>query len=215
VRDGVRGPVNDTFDTLPTGGKVADWNVYAPIWAPVSVAEFPDARNKSLKLEDRDPYDYSRAVRIFEEGKRVKLSFRLLSRQSAHGSLEIDVVDRFGNRPVRLRLREDGKVSASEGSTMTVLAPYRPDTWHRFELEVDARPLGSYSLSIDGKLVHGQAALREAVLSVERLSFRTGPFRDQPTRRTPNQVPGPDLPKAGESTENAVYHIDDVHIAPR
>ena len=51
--------MNDTFDD----GVIRDWNIYTGQWAQVRVV------NKSLELTDRDPYDYARAQRVFEEGK--------------------------------------------------------------------------------------------------------------------------------------------------
>src|SRR5207249_7522293 len=67
IRYKIEGPVEDTFDSLTVGGKIPDWNIYAPRWAPAGIAAFPNARNRSLQLEDKDPYDYARAVRVFAE----------------------------------------------------------------------------------------------------------------------------------------------------
>ena len=59
------------------------------------------------------------------------------------------------------------------------------------------------------------AALAEAALSVERVSFRTGAFRTRPTRRTESEVPTPDLKDADEPVPAAVFHIDDVSAESR
>jgi hypothetical protein len=58
-----------------------------------------------------------------------------------------------------------------------------------------------------------QAALAEAVKSVERLSFRTGPYRDIPNRTTPNEDPVPPLPGADEKVSKAIYYVDDVKVS--
>ena len=59
-------------------------------------------------------------------------------------------------------------------------------------------------------MVLANAQLAEAVLSVERVSFRTGKFRSTPTRRTKSEAPEPDLKDADLPVPTAVFHIDDV-----
>ena len=54
--------------------------------------------------------------------------------------------------------------------------------------------------------------MAEAVKSVERISFRTGAYRDIPNRRTPNEEPGPPLPGADEKISKAIYYVDDVKL---
>lgn len=213
VRYRVEGPVVDSFDDMETGGHVRDWNIYSPRLAPVSVVDFPSADSKSLELRDQDPYDYARAVRVFQEGARAEISCRVLARQSDSGLLEIEVVDRYGNRPVRLRFGDDGRIGAIDGNALVELQAYRPNTWYELEIAVDAAPFGHYSVSIDGRTVLTDAAIAEAVLSVERLSFRTGPYRDQPTRQTDNERPHPPLPDGDEPAPLAAYHIKDVRAA--
>ena len=51
-----------------------------------------------------------------------------------------------------------------------------------------------------------------AVKRVERLSFRTGTYRELPDRNTPNQKPAPPLPHCDEPVAASHYLIDDVSI---
>ena len=139
VRYAVTGPVNDTFDAIPPGGSIPNWNIYTTLWAPVRIANFPSAANKSLELSDRDPHDYARAVRVFEESKTAALSFKVYPKQSDAGRLEIEVMDRFGSRPVRLMFASDGRIMAVDGSRLLALQSYKPDTWYRFDLTVDTQ----------------------------------------------------------------------------
>jgi hypothetical protein len=213
VRYRVEGPVVDNFDNMDTGGRVVDWNVYSPLWAPVRVVDFPSASSKSLELRDQDPYDYARAVRVFQEGTKAEISCRVLAGQSDTGLLDIEVVDRYGNRPVRLRFGDDGRITAVDGKTFVDLQAYKPKTWYKLDITVAAAPFGHYAVSIDGRNVLRKASLAEAVLSVERLSFRTGPYRDQPTRQTDNEAPHPPLADADEPAPSAVYYIKDVRAS--
>jgi hypothetical protein len=206
----VDGPVDDDFDELPVGGNVPNWNVYDAIWAPVGVSQDEDASNHTLRLEDKDPYDYARAVRVFQEGTNARVRFRVLAEQIDTGELEIEVMDRYGNRPVRLALADDGKVKATDGSRRVTVGEYAPNQWYEFELTIDATVFGSYDLAFNGEKVLSGAAFAEAVLSVERASFRTGAFRARPTRGTESEVPEPDLKDADETVAAAVFHVDDV-----
>src|SRR5438094_6675192 len=43
------------------------------------------AANKSLELQDRDPYDYAKAVRVFAEAKSVRVALRLFAAQAGTG----------------------------------------------------------------------------------------------------------------------------------
>jgi hypothetical protein len=55
--------------------EVPAWNIYAPKWAPVTVS------GDEIRLEDRDPYDYASATRVFKEQHNVNVSFDLLAEQ--------------------------------------------------------------------------------------------------------------------------------------
>ncbi len=214
MRGRVTGPVRDTFDDLAVGGPVTNWNTYSPNWAPVAIAAFPSATNKSLELQDHDPYDYARAVRVFPETKAVTVHFRVRGDQNRNGTLEIEVTDHVGYRPVRLIFAADGKIRIQNGGDSSALAQYEPGKWYELALKVDVSRQ-TFDVLLDGKPVAAAAKFAEYANSVERLSFRTGPYRNEPTIRTsaekaPDRTsPNPDVPEP-----NAVYHVDEVSITP-
>jgi sialidase-like protein len=208
--DAVSGPVVDDFQTRNRGGRVDGWNIYDPIWAPVAIAE--QDGNQYLQLQDKDPYDYGRAVRVFQEGTSAKLSFRVQSLQADHGLFEIDVNDRYGNRPVRIRFDTDGQIKADQGGATQAVMKYEPGHWYQLEIDIAANPYGHFSLSINGQRLLEKTALAVAVKSVERISFRTGAYRNYPTRKTDNEKVHPPLLGADEPVDNAIYRIDDVKL---
>ncbi|MEO7141979.1 MAG: hypothetical protein ABI165_00585 [Bryobacteraceae bacterium] len=213
VRSVVTRPVKDNFDALPAGGGIPDWNIYSPLWAPVRVAEFPSKTNKSLELDDRNPYDYARAVRVFPESKSANVSFKVYAKQADTGRLEIEVMDRFGNRPARLMFTGSGRVETEDGSRTIALASYQPGKWYTVDLRVDA-PGDAFTVSIDGKPMMKKIRFAESVLSVERVSFRTGPYRTGPARDVDPEKIKTDLPDADDPAPEATYYIDDVAAAP-
>ena len=166
-----------------------------------------------LQLTDEDPYDYARAIRVFKETTAADLRFKIYTKQTDHGELSVDITDRYGNRPVRISFNGRGEIEVMNGSKPIPIATYTPDTWYDFRLRVDARLNGSFDLYLNGKRMLSQAALAEAVKSVERISFRTGPYRDIPKRTTPNEDPVPPLPGADEKVSKAIYYVDDVEVS--
>ena len=109
---------NDNFDNIATGPRVPEWNTYSPTWAPVSIAA--KGRNHYLQLEDREPVDYSRAIRTFPVSKTVNVSFRIAAEQADLGGLEIELLGELGSRPVRLTLNDKGRVQALDSRQSAV-----------------------------------------------------------------------------------------------
>ena len=214
------GPVNDTFEADAVGALPAGWNVYSPLWAPVRIvgASLDDARdgrpqgaplqNHALELRDEDPYDYARVTRVFPTTHGVKISFRLLARQT-NARLEIDLLDARGARPVRFALGEDGHLWACHEGQWMDAGAYTADAWHSLELEIPASPTADRcALTVDGKSPLARPAVfTDPAASVERLSFRTGAYRDR-------GFGGRDLPGADDKVPAASFLIDDVVITP-
>ncbi|GAB3266909.1 hypothetical protein GCM10027347_35260 [Larkinella harenae] len=208
----VKGAVKDNFDSMALDGDIPNWNIYAPKWAPVSVVNTPGKSGKSLLLADQDLYDYARAIRVFEEGTNVTAKMKIYADPSNTGQLEIDLTDQYGNRPVRLRFNAENQIVATDGGTERTVQEYRKGQWYELELQTLAALNGHYSLKINGKNVLDKAQLAEAVKSIERLSLRTGPYRNLPNRQTPNETTEPPLPGADIPTTPTRFYVDEVEI---
>ncbi len=108
------------------------------------------------------------------------------------------------------------EISRSSTAEVTNLVPYQADKWYDVDLNIDVAN-GRFDVSLDGKPAKMAAVFTEYVKSVERISFRTGAYRERPNfkssteaDRSPDLVnPNPDLP-----VPLATFHIDDVTIAP-
>ncbi len=194
VRTTWKGPVNDRFDQILPHDVIPNWNLYRPKWANV----FADGR--SLCLTDSDRYDYARAIRVFEQGKRVNIRLRLKVVTENGEPFEIDVTDRHGERMLSLSLK-DGVICSQQQT----LATYHPNEWMdiNLTLDTDKRTFTCFGRTLPA--LH-------AVTSVERISFRTGTWRNLPNRQTPNQEKQPPLPLCDERGNYSLYLLQHLQV---
>ena len=194
VRTTWNGPVNDRFDQILPHDVIPNWNLYRPKWANV----FADGR--SLCLTDSDRYDYARAIRVFEQGKRVNICLRLKVVTENGEPFEIDVTDRHGERMLSLSLK-DGIICSQQQT----LATYHPNEWMdiNLTLDTDKRTFTCYGRTLPA--LH-------AVNAVERISFRTGTWRNLPDRQTPNQEKQPPLPLCDERGSHSLYLLQHLQV---
>lgn len=187
------GPVDDNFDDIAAGGTIPNWNIYRPQWCQVAV----DAEHR-LCLTDEDPYDYARAIRVFEETKKATVGFDIKVEEEHGEPFEVDVTDRHGARAVSLSF-SNGQITMAGKPCGT----YEAGQWKRVTIVVDGNTVNVEGVALEP--LH-------AVKSVERLSFRTGAYRELPDRNTPNQAPAPPLPGCDKKVAQSRYLIDRVTV---
>jgi hypothetical protein len=112
--------VRDDFDNHPAGPRVPGWNTYSPTWTTVGIAKDQTGNNQYLKLEDREPVDYARAIRTFPQSNEVEVSFSLAAAQNDRGLLEVALLGDNGTRPVRLILNDQGQIQFVDGGQPVV-----------------------------------------------------------------------------------------------
>jgi hypothetical protein len=189
--------VDDDFSQFPPGKIVAGWNTYAPRWTDVSVDDSPDG--KSLRLEDHDPYDYARASRVFPSNASVKVTFDLLAKHVAPQNLEIELWQDFDDvRPVRIVLAPDGTIS----SGATKLGTYAVNQWLNFKIDATATT-GKFSVSINNAPPVA-VDFAEKADSFSKIVFRTGEYRDLPTRG--DEIPA-NTDKPSDSSEYLIRNL--------
>lgn len=205
------GPVKDDFENIVENGKIPNWNIYRGKWVACAVAVAPGG-SKALRFADSDPYDYARAIRVFETGTHQQIQFKVLAGEVNSEPFEIDVTDRYGSRPFRLILDGKGSIQLDEGTQKKVLGTYEAGTWYTFDLNLSCDGMGLFDLQLNGRKLIEKQVFAEKVKSVERISFRTGAYRNLPNRQTPNQVPHEPLKNADERQQQSLFYIDDVII---
>ncbi|MCG8311559.1 MAG: hypothetical protein MI975_29500 [Cytophagales bacterium] len=200
--------VADSFENAQANGAIENWNIYAPKWAPVDLIE-ENTRNKCLQFKDIDPYDYARAIRVFKENQKAEIRFKIKVKEINGEPFEVDIADRYGNRPVRISFDDLGKIYAVDGSDKRPLGLFKQNDWMEIKIKVTAKPFGSYTVWLNNDLAAKELSLAEAVKSVERISFRSGHYRNIPNRKTPNETPVPPLPGADDPVKGSIVLIDD------
>ncbi|MGH8020164.1 MAG: hypothetical protein ACREIA_18175 [Opitutaceae bacterium] len=204
-------------------GSLADletWNLYCPLWAPVSLALDPwDPANQVLQLLDEEPYDYAAVEHLIPSSRQVRVSFRVMQKQYGLNGLEFEAQTARGERSPRLRWFPD-QLGFDLAGTEEERASISTGRWHRIVLELDC-PNQSYSVSVDGKTIHPDLTFEGNPETIERLVFRTGPWRmdvrqlilEKGEPSAPGVFDGDQL-GADAKTPASIYLIDDVRMEP-
>ncbi len=159
---------------------LARWNLYQPSWCRIDCQ--PSGR---LLVEDREPYDYARLVRVFEPAKRIRIALRLRILSLAGGkSLQIELCNAKHQTAVRILLRGGGRIRHRTVCELDLGA----ERWHEGEeieirIEADCSRF-SYTAAVrrpegnNGTALNGQPGIRfpfmAAVNEIAELSLRTG-----------------------------------------
>jgi hypothetical protein len=128
--------------------------------------------------------------------------------------MEFEVADERGNRPMRLRF--DRRWMYLDRKLLTISpVPMEAGKWFEIELKFDCGKQ-SYDLLLNGKLERKGVEFAEKVDTLERMVFRTGPYRNDVRSMIVDDEPRPsglyteDLPGSGIKVPATVILIDDV-----
>lgn len=209
----------DVSEDFSVGGvhDLKSWNLYLPQWASVSITS-ETTGNKYLQLQDEEPYDHAKAERLFPKSKIVEMSFRLNAITTRHGrALEVEVQDAKGRRPLKLRIDHEWMMF-DQLKVEPDPVPFPKNTWTQVKLLIDTEK-GSYDVFVNGKVSRQNIELATKVTEVDKIIFRTGPYRGYtdaqlatvgPPGTTGTNVE--DLPGAEDKIPAIVYGLDDVNI---
>lgn len=203
IRDKATEDVNDVFADMKKNEELKNWNIYSPLWCPVSVERGGDG-NKVLSLKDSDPFDYAKAERLFPATKKLVADFSIAPFQQDRGLLEIELLDAKGTPCLRISFDSTGHIITKAGYRNKNLAEYQEGQVYHFVIELNTANR-FYTVSINGKNT-GNNLCFAPVESVERISFRTGSIRRFPDADTPTDQ-SYDLPAAGSKNKEAAYII--------
>ncbi|MDD5185922.1 MAG: trehalase family glycosidase [Paludibacter sp.] len=193
---------NDNFEKNTQISELTEWNIYSPLWAPVSF-EKKNGINW-LTLKDKDPFDFAKVVRKIPETKELKVSFDLLADQNNKGIFRIEFLDKNGITCSRLELTNEGIFRAKGGSRYSNMMKYEAGKKNHVEAKLSVTNR-SITVFVDGKQV-GLRMFYAPVASIERIAFSTGETNEFPTPETPADQDY-DLSNAGAQDSLSVFRI--------
>lgn len=210
--------VNQNFESVNNMMELDKWNFYEPAWAPISIVKDPsDSKNNCLELRDEEPIDFARAERILPERKKFSISFRVNPMQIPTGyAVNIEVQDKQGLRPMRIRFDKNWISFDQRYADFPPPIPVKLKKWHEIEMSFDCDKQ-SYSLKIDGNIIEKNISFAFKIESLQRLIFRTGPYRGEVTPQVFNiydtDTPGlsfEDIPGTEQKIKASIFLIDDI-----
>lgn len=210
--------VDQDFESINEIHELKYWNLYLPQWAPTSLLTDAITGNKYLELRDEDPYDYAKIERVFPKSTKVEISFSINTLSNPQGrAIEIEVQDQRSGRPIRLRIDQHWLMFDRHDVKADPVA-YETGKWNDIKMVIDIEK-GSYDAWQNRKLVREGIKLGDDVENVERLVFRTGPYRGL-TDALFAEVGAPsaggltieDLPASGQKVTPGAYWIDNIKI---
>jgi len=208
--------VKENFENINMVSDLKHWNVYVPTWSLISIKFDEERKSKYLELRDEEPYDYSFVERIFPASSKKKIEFKFQGGKLPQGySPEIEVQDQKGNRALKLRIDKDW-LSFDIEKVHTDPVKINPKKWNQIILDIDCEE-SSYVVTINGKKYPKEISFSDKVEVVERIVFRTGPYRNfvpaQVAETGIGRQPGFDLddqPGADYKSPLIILNIDDI-----
>ena len=207
VKDKVDQDVNDDFTQLPAANALKEWNIYSPLWAPVSIEKEANG-TQVLAIKDKDPFDYAKAEHVLPAAKRMTATFSVTPQQDNQGNLHIEFQDGKGTAGIRLVFDSTGTLIVKAGYRNKNIIKYKAGEQYEIAvtLNTDTR---FYTVSVNGKQEGGNQIFFAPLDNVQRLVFRTGDVRRFPDSDTPTDQMY-DLPNPGAQAKPAAYFIKSV-----
>lgn len=193
----------DRFEQMAEGKELAEWNVYSPLQAKVSI-EKGAGKGKVLTLRDSDHFDYARAERVIPASKKLVAEFSVTPRQHNTGLLDIEFLDARGTPGIRLSFDSTGVFRTKAGYRNKSLLNYEAGKPYDIKVQLNVQTR-LYSVTVNGKSA-GNGVLFAPLESVSRIAFRTGDTRRFPNADTPTDQMF-DLPDSGVKDVEAVFEI--------
>ena len=213
--------VNQDFQNTNSISDLTKWNLVIPKWAPISISEELKSKNKYLELRDEEPYDYCLAERVFPKSKKVEIQFRFNAQKVPQGNaLLVEVQDQSGSRPMRLRIDRQW-LGIDRKKIYRDPLPIELGEWYDIALFLNCENQ-TYNVILNDEKKIEQIPFAEKVTSLERIEFRTGPYRgyvppaiaydgmDKPAGLENEDAPGSETKVLPSS-----YFIDDLTIMKR
>lgn len=194
---------NDIFNNMPEGHELDKWNIFSPLWAPVSVEKRNDG-SKWLTLCDFDKYDYAVAEKVVPESEKISVEMEIEAAQSSNGLLHIELQDDKGSAAIRLSFEPNGTIVSKDGYNIGRIGVYEANNLCSIKIEADTQN-NNFTVTYNGKKSSSKMFLAP-VETISRVVFRTGERRYLPTIEFPSEQSF-DVENGGIPAQKASYSI--------
>lgn len=127
--------VTDDMDMM-NGRNLRDtWNLYIPAWNSCELVK-TESSKQVLRMRDRDPFDRTRAMRLFVPAALVKISFAITVRSVGMGHGAVLLQDRKGQNVGSIVFSQDAAYLHNTGFNR-LLCRYEPGNELRMEIICD------------------------------------------------------------------------------
>lgn len=164
-------PINDDLTKYNNVSELTRWNVYSPLWAPVSIQKAPNGQN-ALKLSDWDRYDFAKVERFFPEAKQITIEYTVIPEQNNNGSLNIELQNDQNYPATRVFFDEDGMIKVKRNYKDNNVMPYKAGEKYTVKMVADVENQIVTVTVNDSKPV--RSAFFGQVASLSKVVFRTG-----------------------------------------
>lgn len=169
------GKIEDNFNQATSKDIIEGWNIYRPKWCPVSIRDISIKNDKSLCLEDFDPSDYAKAVRVLEKKIKNTLSFDLYL-ESLNAPFFVDLNNSLGQALIRFSVNKNNEIEI-EGLTGNKNKKLflKKKQWYPVKIEYNANK-ASYDITIKNLIEQKDLSFLSKGIP-QRIEFRTGFYR--------------------------------------
>lgn len=200
IKDAVTSNINEDFSNVNNLADLKEWNLYSPLWAPISIVS--DNNKKALELKDFDPFDFAKVDKVIPESDNVKIEFSITPKQNKNGRLDIEFQDDKNTPCIRLSFDSTGSIITKAGYRDKGLGKYEAGKKYDFVIELNTATR-LYKVSINGGKPNNNIIFAP-IHKVQHVTFRTGGVRRFPDADTPTDQDF-DLPNGGEKATEASY----------
>lgn len=193
---------DESFENIKTISELDTWNIYSPLWAPVSISK--TGGKNALSLQDWDYFDYAKVEKVIPESKALIAQFGVTPMQNDKGNLFIEFQDARGLPCTRLIFDNDGLMKIKTGARFNTVMPYEAGKHYDIQMSL-VTTSRSFTMKINGKDIPLKLFFNP-VESIQRVVFKTGLESQQPTPDTPADR-FTDLSDSGAEEPKVEYYI--------
>jgi hypothetical protein len=206
--------VKEDFSSYTIGSHIDTWNLYSPMWARVSLTR-TEVEGKCLRLKDADPYDRSRAMRVFPAWEAGTVNTRIyLDSKSQASQFTLELQNQYGMAAVRLYFTNKGELVVKNGGRYDTVYKVEMGAW--LDLTIKANCLTnrfSVSVAQDGRTFEKKFRFSLSVSSLERILYASKaslPFNTVEDCGKYGDLG--DLENADVRLEESVYYISTLQV---